>query len=196
VPIQIGKTIESDFTNPIGLLGDCHRRIERFLQTLVKLAENESSELDDQRRKALEISLKYFREAAPRHTADEDDSLFPRLRQSDSADVKAALDRITALHEDHLVAEDLHYKVEKMGQRWLSQNSLAADDLSQFRQLLQQLSTLYQQHIMLEDTNVFPLADRELSMEDKEEMGREMASRRGLDFDKLTGATTSSRTAT
>ena len=31
MPIVIGAKRESDFTDPIGMLGDCHRRIEMFL---------------------------------------------------------------------------------------------------------------------------------------------------------------------
>jgi hypothetical protein len=31
MPIVIGAKRESDFTDPIGMLSDCHRRIEMFL---------------------------------------------------------------------------------------------------------------------------------------------------------------------
>ena len=27
--IQIGSKLENDYTNPLGMLSDCHRRIER-----------------------------------------------------------------------------------------------------------------------------------------------------------------------
>ena len=36
MPVSIGTT-ENTFANPIGLLSDCHRRIERFLQALLKV---------------------------------------------------------------------------------------------------------------------------------------------------------------
>jgi hypothetical protein len=38
MPIVIGAKRESDFTDPIGMLGDCHRRIDRFLNVLVRVA--------------------------------------------------------------------------------------------------------------------------------------------------------------
>ena len=190
MPIQLGKTAEGDYTNPIGLLGDCHRRIERFLDTLSRLVKS-NSELDDDRRKALVSSLKYFREAAPRHTADEEESLFPRLRGSASAEAQSELNRIDTLHAEHIVVDALHKRVEEIGQRWLSQGSLSGDDLSQIRQALQQLSVIYQQHILLEESTIFTLASRVLNKEQVESIGREMASRRGLDFDKLTCTTTS-----
>jgi hypothetical protein len=38
VPIVIGAKRESDFKDPNGMLGDCHRRIERFLNALLTVA--------------------------------------------------------------------------------------------------------------------------------------------------------------
>ena len=79
MPIVIGAKGESDFTDPIGMLGDCHRRIERFLNVLVSVAEQARGEaMNAEQHSALE-TLRYFREAAPKHTADEEESLFPRL---------------------------------------------------------------------------------------------------------------------
>ena len=38
MPVVIGGKPESSFADPIGLLGDCHRRIERFLAVLVEVS--------------------------------------------------------------------------------------------------------------------------------------------------------------
>src|SRR6202051_4820731 len=85
MPIVIGAKRESDFTDPIGMLGDCHRRIEMFLNMLVRVAEQAHGEaLNEEQRGALETALRYFREAAPKHTADEEERLFPRLRDRKS----------------------------------------------------------------------------------------------------------------
>jgi len=82
VPVTIGAAQESNFANPLGLLKDCHRRIERFLGVLVKVA-TEASEgpLNAERRQAMEAALSYFQRAAPLHTADEEEDLFPELRR-------------------------------------------------------------------------------------------------------------------
>jgi hypothetical protein len=78
VHIVIGAKRESDFTDPIGMLGDCHRRIERFLDVLVRVAEQAHGEaLNEEQRGALDTALHYFRDAAPKHTADEKESRFP-----------------------------------------------------------------------------------------------------------------------
>ena len=78
MPIVIGGKPESDFTDPIGMLGDCHRRIVRFLHVFVQLAgQKQGGSLTSEERTLLSTSLRYFREAAPKHTADEEESLFP-----------------------------------------------------------------------------------------------------------------------
>ena len=63
MPIAIGDAAEHGFANPIGLLTDCHRRIERFLKTLEAVV-GEGGVLDAQCRKALQTALEYFRSAA------------------------------------------------------------------------------------------------------------------------------------
>jgi hemerythrin-like domain-containing protein len=92
MPIVIGAKPESNFTNPIGLLTDCHRRIERFLSVLLQVSTTaRGGELTLEQRTALETALRYFHDAAPKHTADEEQSLFPRLRQMDRPEVKEML---------------------------------------------------------------------------------------------------------
>jgi Hemerythrin HHE cation binding domain len=75
MPVQIGATAHN-FSDPTGLLSDCHRRIEMFLRSLQTVASG-GPKLDEERRRALDLALRYFREAAPKHTADEEESLFP-----------------------------------------------------------------------------------------------------------------------
>jgi Hemerythrin HHE cation binding domain len=76
MPVQIGATTHS-FSQPIALLSDCHRRIEMFLGTLEKVAAQIDQPLVDDARRSLESALRYFREAVPKHTADEEQSGFP-----------------------------------------------------------------------------------------------------------------------
>lgn len=181
MPITIGAKQESDFTDPIGMLGDCHRRIERFLSVLIKLAsERRGAALGEQEIKALSASLRYFREAAPKHTADEEQSLFPRMRAADPGATQALFERIDALESDHQTAVKLHADVDVLGQAWLSRGQLSPDEASHLESLLGQLATLYRRHIALEDTEVFPSAAKLLSPSDCQVIGLEMAARRGL----------------
>jgi hypothetical protein len=48
---------------------------------------------------ALNAALTYFRNAAPKHTSDEEESLFPRLRASE-----AAIECLERLESDHQTA--------------------------------------------------------------------------------------------
>lgn len=181
MPITIGAKKESDFTDPIGMLGDCHRRIERFLGVLRKLATGrQGAALTDAERNALQTSLQYFRNSAPKHTADEEESLFPRMRNIEDPNVQSLLDRIQALENDHKNAEAAHEEVDQLGQAWLSRGHLTPEQSERLATLVTDLSELYARHIALEDSEVFPSANRLLSPTDREAIGSEMATRRGL----------------
>ena len=180
--ITIGAQPESDFTDPIGMLGDCHRRIERFLNVLASMSVQErGGPLADQQKMALATSLRYFREAAPKHTADEEESLFPRLRLCGSPEIESALSRVGSLERDHERAAKWHEEVDRLGQRWLTGGGLTPEDASRLSDLLQDLVQLYARHISIEDTEVFPLAASVLSASDCKSIGAEMAGRRGIE---------------
>ena len=181
MPVVIGEKRESDFTDPIGMLGDCHRRIIRFLGILVALAtERRGGPLSDEHRTLLSASLRYFREAAPKHTADEEESLFPRLRGLNAPGIDAILARIDSLEQDHDCADRSHAEVDRLGQLWLGNGRLSSDDAALLSRLVGQLETLYSDHIGQEDTEVFPFAGTILTLADRQSIGAEMAARRGI----------------
>jgi hemerythrin-like domain-containing protein len=181
MPIVIGAKRESDFTDPIGMLSDCHRRIEMFLNVLVRVAEQAHGEaLSQEQRGALETALRYFREAAPRHTADEEESLFPRLRRIESAGIREVLARVESLEEEHICADRSHGEVDSLGQLWLRDGRLSAEQASRLLAVLVQLRDLYRHHIATEDNEVFPTAAAALSASERAAIGNEMASRRGI----------------
>ena len=181
MPIVIGAKRESDFTDPIGMLGDCHRRIEKFLNVLVRVAEQaRGGEMSAEQRGAFETALRYFREAAPKHTADEEQSLFPRLRRCDDGRVRELLARVDGLEQGHVQANAAHSEIERLGSGWLSAGALGNQDAARLQGLLKDLQLFYRDHIELEDTIVFPAAASALGRTEREEIGREMAKRRGI----------------
>lgn len=183
VAVQIGRKVESDFTNPLGLLSDCHRRIEYFLGLLVKVARQARGQnLSGEEREALEVARRYFLQAAPRHTLDEEESLFPRMRATQSSEAQASLDMLEALHRDHAVADETHKEADALIARWLESGALSEGEAHRLEGMLEDLSAIYQRHIALEDNTVFPLAGRILSRAEIEAVGREMAARRGVDL--------------
>jgi len=110
--------------------------------------------------RALDSALRYFREAAPKHTSDEEESLFPRLRQVHHLDIQSALTRLDSLEEEHRRAAPLHAEIERLGQQCLSRGSLSPGEAEAFRSAVATLVSMYQQHIGVEDGLVFPLAAR------------------------------------
>ena len=183
MPVQIGATAHN-FSDPTRLLTDCHRRIEMFLRSLQAIAGG-GPQLNDERRRALDLALRYFRESAPKHTADEEESLFPRLRSVGDEELKTALERVDALERDHREADALHRKVDELGTLWLDSEELSAVDFAQFRDAVTRLAEIYPQHIQVEDQVLFPAAERALSREQKAEMAAEMAGRRSVGLTNL-----------
>src|SRR5690606_31654613 len=96
--VSLGAQPEHGFDQPLGLLQDCHRRIEKFLGVLLRITrETHGSELSEEYAEALAASLRYFRNAAPWHTRDEEESLFPRMRVRPEPSVADALAMIARL---------------------------------------------------------------------------------------------------
>jgi hemerythrin-like domain-containing protein len=128
----------------------------------------------------LDTALRYFREAAPKHTADEEESLFPRLRRMEDPNVAALFSRLEPLEEDHRRVAPLHARVDVLGKQWLKIGSLTLAEAEELRVLLAELAVRYGEHIQVEDSVVFPMAAKLLSSEEKIAIGREMAGRRNV----------------
>lgn len=179
MPIQLGAPHQANFEQPLDLLQDCHRRIEHFLAVLARVVDvSPDGRLTDETRRALQVALRYFKEAAPRHTLDEEESLFPRLRQSPSDEVHDALDRVDSLHADHLRADIWHNDVDALGNAWLATGQLSPENKTTLQQRLTDLAQLYKGHIHLEDTAIFPLARKALPPNQLAAIGQEMKARR------------------
>ena len=179
MPVQIGAQAHN-FSDPTGLLTDCHRRIEMFLRVLEGVASVIDRPITEETRAARESALRYFREAAPKHTADEEESLFPRLRQMHLPEIETAIERLELLEHDHALAGSLHAEVEDLGQGYLEAGSLECNGVEAFRNAISGLVSIYKQHISIEDDLVFPLAARLLSPTAKAVIADEMAGRRNV----------------
>lgn len=177
--IKIGQRPDHGFDEPLGLLSDCHRRIEHFLRVLVALADHTvAAPLAPSERAQLADALQYFATAAPRHTADEEESLFPRLRACEDPEAARALDVLARLERDHDVATGHHDAVDRLGRTWLAEGALPADDRRALLDRLHALQALYDAHIAVEDRELFPAAGRLLSADRLREIGQEMKARR------------------
>ncbi len=179
MPIKIGQRPDHGFDQPLGLLSDCHRRIEHFLQVLIAIGHGAAGgPLTAGQRAELEGSLTYFTTAALQHTADEEESLFPRLRASNHPAALLAIGVLERLEHDHEDMSRHHGVVDILVRRWLTNASLSPTDIGELRERLTTLEAIYRRHIAIEDDELFPAGGRVLTPDQVHEIGREMAARR------------------
>jgi hemerythrin-like domain-containing protein len=175
--IQIGAKPDAGFDDPIGMLKDCHRRIEQFLHVLCLVVERAPGRpLTEEEAGAVKSALSYFRVGGQRHTADEEQSLFPRMRAEQTT--ASALSEIEALESDHRQADDLHVAVEKLYTSWLEGEALTAEELQRLRAATERLKQLYEGHIHIEENLVFPRASAGLDSQTIAKIGEEFRARR------------------
>jgi hemerythrin-like domain-containing protein len=169
--IQIGAKPDSGFDDPIGMLKDCHRRIEHFLDILCLVAERAHARgLAEEEKSAVQAALRYFHTGGERHAADEEESLFPRLVGN--------VDELDRLENDHRQAGELHESLDWLYTAWISAGTLGADEQLRLVDQTRQLKQLYAEHIRVEETIVFPRAAHVLDSEALAAMAIEFSARR------------------
>lgn len=174
--VQIGAKPDSGFNDPIGMLTDCHRRIERFLHILCRVTEHAGDRaLTAEESEAIDNALRYFHESGPRHNSDEEESLFPRLRKTPAAQVLGEVDR---LEGEHHQTEAMHKEAAELFTRWQAEGILHADDRARLRAVTKKLEEIYREHIRLEEEVVFPCAARVLDASAVATIGEEFKARR------------------
>jgi hemerythrin-like domain-containing protein len=173
--IQIGAKPDSGFDDPLGMLKDCHRRIENFLGILCVVVERaQGRSLTGEERDAVQAALQYFRSGGQRHTADEEESLFPRLRTF----AAGYLEEIARLEGDHRKANSLHESVEHTYLAWIASGALGPDETRQLLSETGKLKQLYSEHIQVEETIVFTHAAKVLDSQTIAAIGSEFRVRR------------------
>ncbi len=174
--VQIGAKLDSGFEDPIGMLTDCHRRIEHFIDVLCLVVEPaQHRALSDEEARAVEAALEYFRVGGARHNADEEESLFPRLGGRTGED---SLVELAGLKRDHEIAGSLHAEVESLYRKWISDRMLDTVDWQALSVATRKLKALYAVHIQVEEQVVFPLASKTLDEATLELIGQEFKGRR------------------
>jgi len=174
--IRIGAKPDAGFDDPLGMLHDCHRRIEHFLNivcVVVNRAQNHA--LTEEESAAIQAALHYFRTGGPRHNADEEESLFPRMRAAGATD---QLEKMSGLEHDHRDAEEMHATVDSLYSAWIANLTLTPQQHQDLAAATAKLQQLYRQHVELEEKVVFPSAAKMLNQEALTAMGQEFQARR------------------
>jgi len=162
------------FDDPLGMLTACHGRIERQLSTLDRLQRHlPEYGADTDARAAARGILRYFDTAAPNHHADEEASVFPRLKHAlpDRADPLIA---DLAAEHDALAAKWRRLRPLLAGIAAGTRANLSARQVADIR-------AAYAAHIAREENALFPLAAAAFDAATLAEIGSEMAARRGID---------------
>ena len=170
-----------DFTKPLGLLVHCHERIEGQLETLARAAEvlrSGNSRSIPKAFVAVGAACKHFAIAGVKHTADEDESLFPRLRERGGAAGEEALAAMTELESQHRSAEDMHKQFDEFVLTLPRDGSADRRELDCFSEMVAELAAFYRPHIFMENNLVFPIAGRVLPASELHTLGEEMRARR------------------
>lgn len=173
--IQIGAKPDAGFGDPLGMLHDCHRRIEHFLNILCAVADRALGRaLTDEESAAVQAALSYFRTGGQRHTADEEQSLFPRMRAAGAEPIP----EISGLEHDHRDADHFHLQADTLYTKWIQRQALTPEEQRDLKAATDKLRELYREHIQVEEKVVFPRAAQMLTPEAIAAIGQEFRARR------------------
>lgn len=163
------------FDQPFEMLEACHDRVRRSLALLGRLFVYLSDHPHDaQSRSAARDVLRYFELAAPLHHQDEERHVFPRL---EGAADPALTDAVARLRADHVQMESLWAQLRPVLQSWTGEAIGTVPD-EPARQLAATFAALYERHLALEETLVFPAARGRIDEAELRSMSQDMAHRR------------------
>lgn len=187
----MGQPHVPNFADPLGLMSHCHRKIEGYLAGLAASGEKFLGGSTEERAagfRIIDAAREHFAVRGPKHTEDEEISLFPRLREYGGHEAEDAL---AALETEHRVAEGVHSEFDELIERLPRDGSAAMKEIHLFNELVTELTDLYRPHIRVEDEIIFPTAARVMPSNVLLMIGEEMRARRRELLAGLGGAMTS-----
>jgi hemerythrin-like domain-containing protein len=157
--VRGGREEGTTLDRPLEHLVACHRRIEDRLRVLERAGEA---------LEAITNCFRFFDSNGAWHTADEEDSLFPRMQAWLKPEEQAFLEQ---LEREHQEAEGLYCELKELA---------AKVDAGRFRTVLGRLCELYRRHIAAEDETLISIGSWVLTEAELREISAEMKARRGL----------------
>ncbi|HEY3928872.1 MAG TPA: hemerythrin domain-containing protein [Candidatus Koribacter sp.] len=162
---QAGKS-----ETPAELLVGCHDRIRHFTSVVRKLAHAEGV-ADTEISAAAESAYRYFTISLPLHEADEEQSLRPRLLESGSGEVCAAVEAMTHQHQ---AIDDLLERMMPLLVMLANHPAKLPEAHAELCGLSKSLEEVFAGHLELEEKVLFPA----IPAGSQNEMLREMKDRR------------------
>lgn len=175
--IHTGKTILPNFSSPLDMLTACHDRIMDQCSTLHKLIHHLPAHgCDTQAQEAARAILTYFDTAGKFHHQDEEEDLFPLIRAANNPNADRLLQQLLDEHQsmDNMWA-DLSSRLQMIAE------GKSADLDSQ---IVDDFTLAYGRHLMLENMKLLPYAAKILNETQIQNMGKNMAARRGVTLDQ------------
>ncbi len=173
---QADVKLDCEFDNPIGILRDCHHKIKRSLHVLWVIADRAGGrELTAEETAAVQSEIDCLRVDGARHTADEEQSLFPRLR---AETITGDSEELNVLEDNRRQADPLHALVENLYSAWISAGALRLENQLRLQSCTAMLKGLSDQHVQVEEQIVFPRAQQVLDRETISAIAREFRARR------------------
>lgn len=170
-PLVLHAPPAAGFDEPFEMLDACHRRVERMLALLERLAAHLASHgCDAAAADAARDVMRYFDLAAPQHHEDEERHVLPALRAAGAA---ALADRLQAEHAAMALAwAALRVPLAAIAAgRAPGGDGLAGGPA---------FAAMYGAHLALEDAEAFPAVRPHLDAGALAVIGAEMAQRRGV----------------
>lgn len=162
------------FEEPLAMLQAAHERIEVELASLERLTgRREGKSRNAEARSAAQGILEYFDASGALHHQDEEDDLFPLLRERAAARGRAEIAAvIEELEREHATMNAQWLRLrERLAQIAAGEGSLDADEVARF-------AWVYRRHMEYESAAVLPFAKEALDRADRAALGERMAARR------------------
>lgn len=173
--IQSARSAAPEFEDAFSLLLGCHDRIRHFTEVGMRLAQSPQAPAID-RAEAARAVLRYYTVALPLHEADENESVYPRL--------KRALPPGELAHANQEMVDQhigIDVTIAELVPMWrqIEREPQSQEELEQrLRLRTEHLRSLWNAHLALEEERVIPAMRRYLGAEELSQIAQEMRDRR------------------
>jgi len=165
---------------PFALMWACHRRIEQRMELLQGVPERLADPDASVRAEALAVLggvHAFLSTVGIHHTGDEEEGLYPMLRETGDPECIRALDEVD---QEHMRLEPILVAFDRQAGRMIATEALDDQAVSELGRLVATLQRLYQAHIRHEEETLYPRAEALLTPEQIVQLSRGMRDRRGL----------------
>jgi hemerythrin-like domain-containing protein len=170
--IQIGGGLPPVSDQPLDHLVACHDRILERIRTFERVGESLESD-SEAALEALSRALHFMDVSGRLHTVDEEESVFPRMRQHLAESDRAYLDSLETQHREK---EQVYAELKSLAKDL--RQSVTPERAARYRSLATRLAELYRSHIESENTLLVALGRKCLEESELSAIRNEMKARR------------------